>query len=71
MDWVWVIPIVLSDLSAGPDLPGSQLMKYSPISDCGRDWQNASRWKDPKPVWLIFTVTSAWSGFWQLACGSV
>src|SRR5436305_9705482 len=60
VDWVWLIGIRLFGLSVGPEVPGLQLMKYSPISDCGRDWQNASLWKDPKPVSVILNVMSAW-----------
>ena len=42
VDCVWVTGIVLPGLSTGPLLvPGSQSMKYSPISDSGRDWQKA------------------------------
>ena len=42
VDWVWLAGIVDPDGSTLPLLPGWQSMKYSPISDWGRDWQNAS-----------------------------
>ena len=52
VDCVWLTGIVLPGLehraAAGP---GLHSMKYSPISDCGRDWQNASEWNWPKPLW--------------------
>ena len=35
-------------------------MKYSPISDCGRDWQKASDLNEPKPFCVTCTVTRAW-----------
>ena len=56
---VCVTGIVLPGRNTLPEVPGSQSMKYSPISDCGRDSQNASEWKDPKPPWLTCTVTTA------------
>src|SRR5436190_15649432 len=68
VDWVWLTGIHpveqreefgLLDLSTGPEFPGSQLMKYSPMSDCGRDSQNAFLWKDPNPVLVILNVISA------------
>src|SRR5437763_2594317 len=67
VDWVWLAWIVLPAGRTGPWLPGSQLMKYSPISDWGRDWQNASEWNWPKPDWLTLTVSTACSEFWQWA----
>ncbi len=60
VDCVWVTGIVLPARSTLPLVPGSHSTKYSPISDCGRDWQNASERKDPRPGWLTCTVTSAW-----------
>ncbi len=45
-------------------------MKYSPISDWGRDSQVVSAWNWPKPPWLTWTVTSASSLFWQWAWGT-
>ena len=41
-------------LSFCADLPGVQSMKYSPISDCGRDSQVLSARRSPKP----FSVSS-------------
>ena len=41
MDCVWLTGIVPPDLSTGPVVPGLQSMKYSPISDWGRDSQVA------------------------------
>ena len=52
VDWVWVTGIVAPDLSTGPELPGLQSTKYSPISDSGRDSQLASSWNWPNPSWL-------------------
>ena len=52
VDCVWLAGIVAPEGRTGPALPGWQSMKYSPISDCGRDWQNASRWNWPKPDWV-------------------
>ncbi len=45
VDWVSVTGIVPPGWITGPLLPGWQSMKYSPMSDCGRDWQKASVWK--------------------------
>src|SRR5260370_415798 len=45
-------------------------MKYSPISDWGRDWQNTSEWNWPKPFWLTPTVITPCSRFWQWASDS-
>ena len=42
VDCVWLTGIVAPALSTGPELPGLQSTKYSPISDSGRDWQLAS-----------------------------
>src|SRR5947209_16612462 len=67
VDWVWLAWIVLPGGRTGPLLPGSQPTKYSPISDWGRDWQNTSVWNWPKPFWLMLTVSTACSGFWQCA----
>src|SRR5207248_2866716 len=50
---------------AAPVWPGVQSMKYSPIRDCGRDWQKASEWKAPKPVVETCTVTTACMVFWS------
>ena len=50
VDCVWLTGIVAPALSAGPELPGLQSTKYSPISDSGRDWQVASWWNWPKPL---------------------
>ena len=41
------------------DLPGVQSMKYSPISDCGRDSQNVSARRSPKPCLVSLKSTSA------------
>src|SRR5438270_5461626 len=71
VDCVWLAWIVLPGGSVLPCEPGSQSTKYSPISDCGRDWQNASEWNCPKPFWLACTVTSACSGLSQRAFGSL
>src|SRR5438105_6939777 len=60
VDWVWLTEIVLPGLITLPERPGSQSRKYSPISDCGRDRQNASEWNWPKPFLLTCTVTWAW-----------
>src|SRR5258708_10743397 len=65
VDCVCVTGIVLPDCSTLPSVPGWQSMKYSPISDCGRDWQNASEWNWPKPLALAWTVTTACSVFWS------
>src|SRR5947209_1342166 len=67
VDCVWDAGIVLPGFSTLPFVPGSQSTKYSPINDCGRDWQKASWWNCPNPCWLDCTVTSACSGFSQCA----
>ena len=60
-----IVPLVCSTGMVAPsgscsaDLPGSQLMKYSPISDCGSTLQKTSLRKDPKPSRLMSTVISA------------
>ena len=59
MDSVWLTGIVDPALSVLPYCPGWQSTKYSPISDCGRDWQKASDLKVPKPFCVTCTVTSA------------
>ena len=58
---------VAPDGSALPYWPGWQSTKYSPISDCGRDWHEASERNAPNPLLVTCTVTSACSGFWQWA----
>ena len=60
VDCVWVTGIVLPGFSTLPLVPGSHSTKYSPISDCGRDWQNASERNEPRPGWVTCTVMSAW-----------
>src|SRR6202035_3264697 len=65
VDWVWLAGIVAPDLSTGPELPGWQSTKYSPISDWGRVWQKASEWNWPKPPWVTWTVMTACSVFWS------
>ena len=62
---------VLPEASALPYWPGWQSTKYSPISDCGRDWHDASERNAPNPFVVTWTVTSASSLFWQWACLSV
>src|SRR5882757_11573617 len=71
VDWVCEAGIVLPGLRTVPVVPGSQSTKYSPISDCGRDWQKASLRNCPNPRVLAWTPTIACSGFWQCAWGSV
>ena len=56
---MWLTGIVDPGLSDLPYWPGWQSMKYSPISDCGRDWQNASDLNVPKPFCVTCTVTRA------------
>ena len=56
---------VLREASAFPYCPGWQSTKYSPISDCGRDWHDASDRKAPNPLVVTWTVTSASNGLWQ------
>ena len=53
------------DFSGFPDWPGWQSTKYSPISDCGRDWQVASERNAPNPFTVACTVTTAWKFFWS------
>src|SRR5579884_3724211 len=65
VDSVRLTGMVLPVLSTWPFWPGVHSRKYSPISDCGRDWQKASVRKDPKPAWVTFTVTRASMGCWQ------
>ncbi len=65
VDCVWETGIVPPGLITGPELPGLQSMKYSPISDSGRESQVASVWNWPKPALLIWTVTTAWRDFWS------
>ncbi len=59
VDSVFLRGIVLPGGSTLPFVPGVQSTKYSPISDCGRDWQKASERNWPKPRWVTVTWTSA------------
>ena len=62
----------VAPLASGlPYCPGWQSTKYSPISDCGRDWQDASERNVPKPLVLTCTVTTASRGFEQCAALSL
>ena len=54
-----------SGLSTGPELPGLQSTKYSPINDSGRDAQLASWWNWPKPERVTWMVTIALRLFWS------
>src|SRR3954453_5038648 len=55
--------IVAPGLSFSGDLPGLQSMKYSPISDCGRDSQKTSERREPNPCLGISKSTSAFLFF--------
>jgi len=52
VDAVWLTAIRLPGLSLVAARPGWQSTKYSPISDCGRDWQKTSDLNEPKPFWV-------------------
>jgi len=51
--------IKLPGLSSSLLLPGSQLTKYSPTSDCGMTWHSASLRSEPKPVSVTVKVMIA------------
>ena len=50
---------IVAPFGSRSPLPGLQSMKYSPISDCGRDSQKTSSRSEPKPVWVISKSTRA------------